>query len=185
MNPQTNELDRLLSNVFELISEAAKKHDLASIRRHTVKATELEELKQQHLSIQQRIASLSSAESAESLAEEGQANGKLRELPIEVTGGMKRQNLLTLTPHVKRRKIKAGEQLIIEALPSGVRFQTELLEQGNRLRARSEIAQFYRDAKVNEGDYVLLSEVAPGRWTLKKAPSGAYGLSKLMLELGG
>jgi len=92
-----------------------------------------------------------------------------------------KRTLLTLTPHVKRGKIKVGEQLIIEALPSGEKFQTELLEQGNRLRARSEIAQFYRDAKVNEGDYVLLSEVASGRWTLKKAPPGKYGLSALVV----
>ena len=94
-----------------------------------------------------------------------------------------KRTLLTLTPHVKRGKIKVGEQLIIEALPSGEKFQTELLEQGNRLRARSEIAQFYRAAKVNEGDYVLLSEVASGRWTLKKAPPGKYGLSALVVSV--
>ncbi len=180
MNEQTNELDKHLNAVYGQISEAAKKHDLPSIRRLTVKVAELEELKQQHAAIQQRIASLGSGvDSSELLNTTVQTNGNLRELPIEVTGGMKRQNLLTLTPHVKRGKIKAGEQLIIEALPSGEQFQTELLEQGNRLRARSEIAQFYRDAKVNEGDYVLLSEVAPGRWTLKKAPPGRYGLSAL------
>src|SRR5205809_7083219 len=181
MNEPTNELNKLLGSVYSQIDEAAKKHDLTSIRRLTVRAAELEELKQQHATIQQRIASLSGAEVAESFsAEMEHTNGSLRELPIEVTGGMKRQNLLTLTPHVKRGKIKVGEQLMIEALPSGERFQTELLEQGNRLRARSEIAQFYRDAKVNEGDYVLLSEVDAGRWTLKKAPPGKYGLSALL-----
>ena len=182
MHEPTNELNKHLGSVYAQIGEASKKHDLASIRRLTVKAAELEELKQQHAAIQQRIASLSGADVAESLsAEKEHANGVLRELPIEVTGGIKRQNLLTLTPHVKRGKIKVGEQLIIEALLSGEKFQTELLEQGNRLRARSEIAQFYRDAKVNEGDYVLLSEVASGRWTLKKAPPGKYGLSALVV----
>lgn len=180
MNEQTNELDRHLNIVYAQIGEAAKKHDLASIRRHTVKAAELEELKQQHVAIQQRIACLASGDSAEPLTAAGQTNGSLRELPIEVTAGMIRRQLMTLTPHVNRGKIKAGEQFIIEALPSGERFQTELLEQGNRLRERGKIGRFYKDAKVNEGDYVLLSEVALGRWTLKKAPPGKYGLSAVI-----
>lgn len=179
MNDQTKELDRHLSSIYAQISKAAQSHDLAAIRRHTAKAAEVEELKQQSATIQQRIASLSRGETAEPLAT-GQTNGNLRELPIEVTGGMKRRNLLTLTPHVKRGKIKHGELLIIEALPSGERFQTELLEQGNRLRARGKIAKFYSDAKVDEGDYVVLSEVSPGRWILKKAPPGKYGLSTLL-----
>lgn len=96
---------------------------------------------------------------------------------------MIRQNLLTLAPQVKTGKIKVGEELVIEALPSGERFQTELLEQGKRLRARSEIASFYRAAKVKGGDYVLLTEVTPGRWTLKKAPEGEYGVARLLREM--
>jgi len=96
---------------------------------------------------------------------------------------MIRQNLLTLSSQVKRRKIKVGEELIIEAFPSGERFKTELLEQGKKLRARSEIASFYRTAKVKGGDYVLLTEIAPGRWTLKKAPDGEYGVARLLRDL--
>ncbi len=182
MNTQTDELDKHIASVMACISEAASKHDLPTIQRLSRKTQELHELKEQVVTIQQRIASLSSEDSKESVAvATEEASAKLRELPIEVTDGMIRQNLLTLTPHIKRAKIRIGEQLIVEALPSGDRFQTELLEKGNKLRARGEIARFYRDAKVKGGDYVLLTETTPGRWTLKKAPPGRYGLSALLV----
>jgi hypothetical protein len=183
MNAQTDELDKHIMNVMAQISEAASKHDLAAIQQLTRKAAELQELKQQMAAIQQRIASLRGESAGSSVpAATVVKSGGIRELPIEVTDGMIRQNLLTLTPHIKSRKIKVGEELIIEALPSGDRFKTELVDKGNKLRARGEIARFYRDAKVKGGDYVLLTEVEPGRWTLKKAPPGQYGLSRLLGE---
>ena len=70
----------------------------------------------------------------------------------------------------------------IEALPSGEQFETVVLEKGNKLRARGEVARFYREANVRAGDYVLLTEIAPRRWTLKKAPPGEYGLSRLVRD---
>ena len=52
-------------------------------------------------------------------------NGQqLRKLPVEVTQGMIKQNLLTLTEHVKRGRIRVGEDLIVETQPSGERFRT-------------------------------------------------------------
>jgi len=96
---------------------------------------------------------------------------------------MIRQNLLTLTPHVKRGRIKIGEELIIEVAPSGERFVTRLLRIGNKLRARGEIAHFYRTAGVKGGDYVVLTEISPGKWTLTKAPQGKYGFSVLIHKI--
>jgi hypothetical protein len=184
MNSQTNELEGHIKNVMAQISEAALKHDLAAIQRLTRKASELQELKEQMAAIHQRIASLSGdSASVPELTANQPTNGKIRQLPIEVTDGMIRQNLLTVAPYVKSGKIKVGEELIIEALPSGQRFHTVLLEQGKKLQARSEIASFYRDARVKGGDYVLLTEVTPGRWTLKKAPPGEYGVSRLLGDL--
>ncbi len=181
MNDNTNALDKHIASVYAQIGEAAKGKDHATIQRLSRRAAELEELKQQYAAIEQRIASLSAEASGVSAPDAtGQPNGRLRELPIEVTEGMIRQNLLTLTPYLKRGKIRVGEQLVIESLPSGETFQTELLEKGNKLRARGEIAHFYRDAKVKGGEYVLLTEVAPGRWTLRKAPPGKYGLSAFL-----
>jgi Asp-tRNA(Asn)/Glu-tRNA(Gln) amidotransferase C subunit len=188
MNAQTNELDGHIKNVMAQIAEAASasKPDLAAIQRLTRKAAELQEMKEQMAAIHQRIASLNSESTdVPPLTPNQPTNGKIRQLLIEVTAGMLRQNLLTLAPHARSGKIKVGEELIIEAQPSGERFQTVLLEQGKKLRARGEIASFYRDAKVKDGDYVLLTEVTPGRWTLKKAPPGVYGISRSRLLQGG
>jgi len=178
MNTQTNELNQHINAAYDQIIGAAKQRNLPEVQRHSRKVAELEDLKQQHETIQQRLANLTSgipAITAATTKAQPQANGKIRELAIEVTDGMIRQNLLTLTPHVKRGKIKIGEELTIEAIPSGERFVTVLLQNGNKLRARGEIAQFYRDARVNSGDYVVLTEISPSRWTLAKATPGKYG----------
>ncbi len=91
----------------------------------------------------------------------GSKEAKLRELPVEVTTGMIRQNLLTLTKHLKQRRIRIGEELTIEAQPSGERFRTALLEKGNKLRERGAITRFYRDAGVHPGDFVVPRKLGP------------------------
>ena len=183
MNAQTNEIDGHIKNIMAQIIEAASKQDLAAIQSLIRKASEFQEMKEQIVAIQQRMASLNGAsDEVPPVTVNQPTNAVNRQLPIEVTGGMIRQNLLTLARHVRTGKIKVGEELIIEPLPSGERFQTVLLDQGKKLRARSEIASFYRDAKVKDGDYVLLTELALRHWTLKKAPLGVYGVSRLLRE---
>ena len=180
MNTQAEELKKHINATYNQIIEAAKQYNLTDVQRHTRKVVELEDLKKQHEIIQQRLANLTSGVTAVTTSttkEQPQANGKIRELPIEVTDGMIRQNLLTLTPHVKRGRIKIGEELIIEAIPSGERFVTRLMRIGNKLRARGEIAHFYRTTGVKGGDYVVLTEISPGKWTLTKAPHGKYGFA--------
>jgi len=165
-----NTIGAEFKSAMNQIAEAATKGDAVTIQRLLQKANALTQLKDEWATLQQRMTSLVNDEATPTATATGPNNGKLRELAIEVTGGDLRQNLLKLTPHVKRSRIKVGEELIIEAFPSGEHFKTIVSEKGNKLRARGEIAQFYKDAKVTEGDYVLLAEVAPGRWTLKKAP---------------
>ena len=104
-----------------------------------------------------------------------------RKFPVEVTQGMINQGLLTLTEHVKRGRIRVGEELIVELQPSGELFRTDLVENGNKLRERGKIKQFYREAGVHVGEFVVLTETAPQRWTLRKAASGEYrGLSDMV-----
>jgi hypothetical protein len=174
MDTDINRLDKTLNDIYAQLSDAAKRHDLRKVGQLAVRAAQIEDLKRQFALMEQRITALCSADDPGTSPPSTNSESGLRQLPTVVTAGMIRQNLLTLSPHVKRGKIKPGEQLIIEALPSGGKFQTELLAQGNRLRARGEIAQFYRDANVKDGDHVLLMEVTPGNWTLSKAPEG-YG----------
>lgn len=179
MNTQTNELDTQIAIVMKQISEAASSHDLQSVQKLSRKAAELQELKEQMAAIHHRMNALVNNENEVANATPAEeSNGKLREFLVEVTDGDIRQNLLKLTPHLKRGKIKIGEELIMEAVPSGERFQTVVSEKGNKLRARGEIAQFYKDAKVKAGDHVLLTEIAPGRWTLKKTSSVEHSFSR-------
>jgi hypothetical protein len=111
---------------------------------------------------------------SQSVAAHSENGGGIRELVIDVTQGMINQNLLTLSPHMRRGIIRSGEKLSIEALPSGDRFETELLASGNKLRERGRIAKFYRDAAVRAGDLVVLREVTPGHWQLKKGDIVRY-----------
>jgi hypothetical protein len=172
------ELEMLKSEVFSQLAEAAKKADLGSIQRLARAATDLEELSQQRAKVEQQTNQIAKFIKDGCLSE-GVATGrgqskKMRELPVKITGGMLRQNYLSFTEHLKRRSLKIGDEFVIEALPSGDRFKTVLLEKGNKLQARSEIASFFKDASVQEGDYILLTETAQGGWTLRKAAEGEY-----------
>ena len=183
MNEQTNELDKQIKKVMAQIAEAASKRDLAAIQRLTQKASELQELKEQMVAIQQRFVSLTIERTDAPVPSMNQPTNGIRQLPIEVTQGMINENLLTMSRHVKSGKIKVGEQLVIEPLPSGKPFQTVLLRQGKKLQERGKIASFYRAVNVKAGDYVVLTETSSGRWTLKKAPEGEYGLTRLLRDL--
>ena len=168
----TTTIDEMIEVTMQKIAEAAGKRDLTTVAALTRNAAELEEMKKAVQTIETKLNALKN--SSESLNSEPQQAVNGRELAIEVTQGMLNQNLLTLTDHVKRGRIKTGEEMLIETLPSEDRFRTDLMTNGNRLRERGAIARFYREVDVRAGDFVVLMEVAPGRWTLKKAPHGQF-----------
>jgi hypothetical protein len=176
----TDTIDEMIGATMRQIAEAAGKRDLATVSGLTRRAAELEEMKKTVLDIEEKLKGLK--EPPGNVTSEGPADVKLRELPVEVTQGMINQNLLTLTAHVKRGRIRPGEDLTIEMYPSGQRIRTELLTNGNKLQERGAIARFYREAGVHAGDFVVLTEVAPKRWTLKKAPHGQYQSRHTMLD---
>jgi hypothetical protein len=173
-------IDQMFDSTMQEAETAVKKRDLAAATALMRKAAEYEDAKKTLLDLEERLKGLQ-ASPAPAISEQS-GNGKLRELPVEVTGGMLRQNLLTLTKHVRQRRIAIGEDLTIETQPSGERFRTELLLKGNKLQERGAIARFYRDAGVHDGDFVVLTEVAPKRWTLTKAPPGRYQSRRNFLE---
>lgn len=173
----TTAIDEMIEATMTKIAEAAGKRDLASVAALTRKATELEEMKKTVEGIEAKLFSLkeSTVTPARSTVTSGpQPDVKQRELAIEVTQGMMNQNLLTLTEHVKRGRIRTGEELIIETYPSGERFRTDLMTNGNKFRERGAIGRFYREAGVRAGEFVVLTEVSQGQWTLKKAPPGQF-----------
>ncbi len=94
----------------------------------------------------------------------------LRILTIEVSQGMINQNLLTLTEAKARGVVHEGEKFTIR-LPDDTSFSTELCSPGNKLRERGLIRKFYADAKIREGDKVVMTEVSQGSWTLSSLSS--------------
>jgi hypothetical protein len=184
----STDIDRLLEETMGSIGAAAAKRDIAGISALTKKAAELEAMKKTISGIEEQLkgyqtpTSASPATAAQPPQPALAGDGKLRKLPIEVTQGMVNQNLLTLTEHVKRGRIQPGEELLVEAMPSGERFRTDLVENGNKLRERGAIARFYRDAGVRSGDYVVLVETASQRWALRKAEAGEYQSRRELLS---
>jgi len=178
MTPE--KIQELIDATLKEIQETAKKGNLTAGMALTKKAGEYEDVKKTLLHLQERLKEVHAMPVQPEANNSG--NTQFRELPLEVSAGMIRQNLLTLTKHVKQHKIRLGEELTIEAQPSGERFRTQLLEKGNKLRERGAIARFYSDAGVHPGDFVILTETAPNRWTLKKAPPGRYQSRRSILE---
>ena len=94
------------------------------------------------------------------------SNG-LRKLRVQISEGMINQSLLTLTGARKAGRVKMGETFQI-TLPDGTEFTTELCGPGNKLRERSAIRKFYDQTQACDGEYVVLTETAPGHWALTK-----------------
>jgi hypothetical protein len=170
MNELTSSLDRAILEVMQQVTAAAQRRDLTVLEHLTKKATELRSMSDQIAAIERRFESLMNG----SVKPTPQSNGRIREFAIEVSQGMINQNLLTLTEQVKRGMIRVGERLIIETVPDGDRFETELLASSNKLRERGRIGRFYRSAGVQPGDVVVLGEVTPGLWQLKKGEIVRY-----------
>jgi hypothetical protein len=164
-----DEIETEIALTMQQISTAAGRRDLNAVEQGTKKAAELTAIKDQHEASKSRVRTLKSGSQFSSPPV--RTLGAIRELAMHVTQGMITQNLLTLTEPVKQGKIRVGERLSIEALPSHDRFQTELLGSGKKLRERGKIAKFYRDAGVHAGDVVLLIEITPGQWQLRKSGS--------------
>jgi hypothetical protein len=168
LNDIPTTIETLMVRTMAKISHAAGKPDcnVAELEALTKRASELKQMKEQVAAIQHRLHSMSGG--GESRGKSSAREGFLRELLIEVSQGMISQNLLTMTMPLRRGLVKVGEELIIEPLPKGERFKTDVMQPGNKLRERGKIGKFYRDAGVQAGDYVILREVALGQWQLQK-----------------
>jgi len=159
------EIEELLTELQSLIAQAAKKADFGLTAKLSQNAKELEVMKGQIKDIKARLGILKKNLSGNPMPEA--STGKFRKLFCEVTGGCVRQNLLTLTRQIQRGVIKVGETMEIE-LPDGKRFITDVVEKGNKLRERGEIARFYRENHIIEGSYVVLEEISLGKWLLRR-----------------
>src|SRR5260221_14002287 len=96
MHNETDSLNIRLAEVYAEIQEAAKKHDLPSIRHLSITAGDIEDVKAQYAAVQQRIAKLGNEKIDKTAPLTQHTLSASRELAVEVTAGMRRQNLLTL-----------------------------------------------------------------------------------------
>jgi hypothetical protein len=168
INDIPSAIETLMAETMAKISRTAggPNCDVAELEALTKRASELKQMTEQVAAIQHRLASMSAR--GENMTDDGTTGIFRRKLLIEVSQGMINQNLLLLTEPLKRGLVKTGEELTIEPLPKGDRFKSAVIQPGNRLQERGAIGKFYRDAMVNAGDYVILGEVAPGQWQLRK-----------------
>jgi len=92
-----------------------------------------------------------------------------RPLRIEVSEGMIRQNLLTLTNGVKRGMMKAKEEIRIQ-LPNGELLTSKIMPPGNRLQERGRIRRLYQECNIKPGDIILLEKIESGEWKMQIEP---------------
>jgi hypothetical protein len=97
--------------------------------------------------------------------------GTARPLRIEVSEGMIRQNLLTLTKGVKRGLMKVREEIQIR-LPNGELLKSRIMPPGNRLQERGGIRRLYLEYNVKAGDSILLFKQESGEWKMAIEPRG-------------
>lgn len=173
----TDVIDGLLREAMGGVTQAAAKQDLAALQALTRRATELKQMKEQIAAIDERVKAMAGVKlsSAAPAPETGRVSS--REVFVEVTQGMINQNLLTVTEALRQRLLQRDEEMVIEVIPGGQKFSTKVLAVGNKLQERGEIGRFYRVARVNAGDFVLLREISPGRWQLLKCDNPPRGLN--------
>jgi hypothetical protein len=132
-------------------------------------AQRLEEAKQEILRIE---AALNQKSDSETLRSDSQ----LSSCDVEISQGDVNQNLFR-TPILRKLNLipQEGTEFEVRAItPNGeISFRTEIDPiTRSRLKARSEIAQFYREAGVRAGEFV--------RW--EKVDSVTFRMRKVLLE---
>ena len=163
----------LTNKILRDVANAAKAGDLNEVTRLTSLAEKARSIEADLNRAQKAYDSFIAEIEARSKTKRASTN--LRTLPVLVSKGMINQNLLTLTKHVKTGAIRVGEEMLIETKPSGERFKTDLIENGNRLRERGAIGRFYRENKVTPSSFVVLREKEKnGVWTLELPQPGEF-----------
>lgn len=171
MTNLSKQIEDAIDETMTQLSKAAGRRDFSVIDAMTNKASELRTLQQQLTAIENRFRHLAQGATSDANSERPLST---REIAVEISQGMINQNLLTLTDAVKKGLIRVGEKMVIETQPNGTILETQLLANGNKLRERGKIGRFYREAAVQAGDTIVLRELTPGRWELRKSDFVRY-----------
>src|SRR5437870_5606969 len=137
-------VETLMAQTLAKISQLASEPecDVSDLESLTRRASELKQIKEQVAAIARRLLAMNGTGASGDINElRLTRDGFRRKLRIEVSQGMLNQNLLTLTDPIKRGQIKVGEELSIEARPSGDKFETAVVQPGNKLHERGAIGK--------------------------------------------
>jgi hypothetical protein len=160
-------LDDLIEIAEGNLNGLKLRDDIDYARAMLSQIDELEKLKGVAGKLQERMEEIRDHELCISCGSDQRTSVKngLRKVTIQITEGMLRQSLLSMTAAKKAGVVKLGEQFKIH-LPSGEELATELINPGNKLRERGRIQAFYKAKGVKEGDYVVLTEFEKGVWKM-------------------
>lgn len=92
-------------------------------------------------------------------------------IEIKITEGMIRQNLMTFTKPVKRKRLKVGQKIILETKSETI--ESEIIEPGNKLRERGAVGRLYRESHAQPNDLLVLTPMGPkeeNRWQVAIKP---------------
>src|SRR5882724_4261528 len=101
------EIETEIAKTMHQISGAAEKGDLESVERETRKAAELTAIRGQYDAIRSRVRTLQGGSQPSRTFV--RTPGAMRELTVHITEGMKRQNYLALTEHIRRGLVRLGD----------------------------------------------------------------------------
>ncbi len=160
-------IEEFRDKVFERIGADAANQELPSVRMFTKLVERVEQALEQQEEI---LEVMCEAESMLGNPDEYLPTHGNRSITVEVTEGMIKQSLLTLTVAKQEGYVSIGEKLEI-SLTNGKTFETVLVQPGNRLKERGKIREFYSLEGVVEGDKAHLSETSKGKWQLYSSRS--------------
>jgi hypothetical protein len=164
-------INTVITLAMEKITFAASKQNTFEISRYSKVAEASEQLKKKLQGIKDTLESLEADLKPNQRTEPDKTrltDKNLRHFRIRVSQGMINQNLLTFTPQVKYRELSIGEVLRIETSEGGL-FKSEIISQGNKLRERGHVREFYEKARIKADDFVELIERRPSEWYLRPA----------------
>ncbi|WP_269540932.1 hypothetical protein [Cerasicoccus fimbriatus] len=156
----------VINTAMEKISIAASNRDTSEITKFTRIAEDAEKLKSKLSNMLLSLEVLESEVSSKKKITHETPSENLRNFRIRVSQGMINQNLLTFTQQVKFGEIKVGEVLRVKTSEGGL-FKSEILSQGNKLRERGQVGEFYKKAGIKADDFVELIEQKPSEWYLR------------------
>jgi hypothetical protein len=161
-------METILSDVEQHIITTVKSHEwdkakqiIDWLRDKEVAKQALEEARKRSEEAERQLANLTGTV-------EPPQDFKGRRIRLKVTYGSIDNNYLLVTRALDDRVLKASETLDVHVPATGESFATGIYTRNKHLDERHKVGRFFRATGVKAGDFVLLEEIAPGKWRLIK-----------------